>query len=82
MVSRTEPLSIAIDPDDGPRVPSDPLVARFLMRELDSSDGVNDLLALLEAPQQSLARRLCDHRADKGCELLGIFASKPMSQVR
>jgi hypothetical protein len=66
MVSRTEPLSIAIDRDDGPRVPSEPLVARFLMRGLESSDGINDLLALLEAPQQSLAPRLAIRTADKG----------------
>jgi hypothetical protein len=77
MVSRTEPLSIAIDPDDGPRVPSDPLVARFLMRELDSSDGVNDLLALLEAPQQSLARRLAITGPTKAANSL---ASSPANQ--
>jgi hypothetical protein len=44
----------------------EPLVARFLMRELQSSDGINDLLALLEAPQQSLARQLAIRTADKG----------------
>ncbi len=66
MVSRTEPLSVAIDPDDGPRVASESLLALFLMRELKSSDGSNDLLALLDAPQQSLARRLAVRAADKG----------------
>jgi hypothetical protein len=59
MVSRTEPLSVAIDTDDGPRVPSESLLARFLMRELEPSDGINDLLALFDASQQSLARAAC-----------------------
>ena len=66
MVSRIEPPSVAIDPDDGPSVPSESLLARFLMRELESSDGINDLLALFDAPQQSLARRLAVRTADKG----------------
>jgi hypothetical protein len=64
MVSRSEPGSVAIDPDDRPSVPSEPLLARFLMRELESSDGINDLLALLDAPQQSLARWLAVRTAD------------------
>jgi hypothetical protein len=50
MVSRTEPVSIAIDPDNGPGV-SSTLLARFLMRELESSDSINHLLALFDAPQ-------------------------------
>jgi hypothetical protein len=53
-----------MDPDDRPSVPSEPLLARFLMRELESSDGINDLLALLDAPQQSLARWLAVRTAD------------------
>jgi hypothetical protein len=65
MVSRTEPVSIAIDPDNGPRVTSSSLLARFLMRELESSDSINDLLALFDAPQQSVARRLALRAADK-----------------
>jgi hypothetical protein len=64
MVSRTESGSAAIDPDDRPSVPSESLLARFLMRELESSHGINDLLALLDAPQQSLARRLAVRTAD------------------
>ncbi len=40
-------------------------LARLLMRELESSDGINDLLALFDAPQQSLARRLAVRTADK-----------------
>jgi hypothetical protein len=67
MVSRTEPLSVAIAPDYEPRVQSESLLARFLMRELESLDGINDLLALLDAPQQILARRLAVRTADKGC---------------
>jgi hypothetical protein len=47
MVSRTEPLSVAIDPDNAPIVASESLLARFLLRELESSDGINDLLTLL-----------------------------------
>jgi hypothetical protein len=65
MVSRTEPVSIAIDPDDGPRVASVSLLARFLMRELESSDSINDLRALFDAPHQSVARRLAVRAADK-----------------
>ena len=64
MVSRSEPLGVAIDTDDGPES-SESLLARFLMRELESSDGINDLLALFDAPQQSLARRLAVRTADK-----------------
>jgi hypothetical protein len=65
MVSRTEPVSIANDPDDGPRMASSSLLARFLMRELESSDSINDLLVLFDAPQQSVARRLALRAADK-----------------
>jgi hypothetical protein len=65
LVSRTEPLSVAIDPDDGPRVPSESLLARFLLRELESSDDIIDLLALFDAPQQSLAWRLAVRTADR-----------------
>jgi hypothetical protein len=65
MVSRAEPVSIANDPDDGPRVASSSPLARFLMRELESSDSINDLLALFDALQQSVARRLAVRAADK-----------------
>jgi hypothetical protein len=41
-------------------------MARFLMRELESSDGINDLLALIGAPQRSLARQLAIRTADNG----------------
>jgi hypothetical protein len=40
------------------------LLARFLMRELESSDSINNLLALFDAPQQSVARRLAFRAAD------------------
>jgi hypothetical protein len=59
MVSQTEPLSVEIDPDDGRLVACESLLARFLIRELESSDGINNLLALFDAPQQSLARAAC-----------------------
>jgi hypothetical protein len=36
------------------------------MRELESSNGINDLLALFDAPQQTLAQRLAARAADKG----------------
>jgi hypothetical protein len=51
--------------DDGPIVASESLLARFLTRELESSDGINDLLALFDAPKQSLARRLAVRAANK-----------------
>jgi hypothetical protein len=64
MVSRTEPL-VAIDPDDGTIVESESLLACFLMRKLESSEDVNDLLVLFDAPQQSVARRLAVRAANK-----------------
>src|SRR5271156_5278619 len=66
MVSRTEQLSAAIGPDDGPIVASESPLARFLMRELETSDGINDLLALFDAPQQSVAQRLAVRATNKG----------------
>jgi hypothetical protein len=65
MVSRTEPLGVAIDPDDGTIVASESLLARFLMRKLESSEDVNDLLVRFDAPQQSVARRLAVRAANK-----------------
>jgi hypothetical protein len=44
---------------------SSSLLAPFLMRELESSDSINDLLALFDAPPQSVARRLALRAADK-----------------
>jgi hypothetical protein len=73
MVTWTEPLSVAIDPDDGSRVASESLLARFLMRELESSDGIDDLLALLDEPRQSLARRLAVRAADEAFDALTPF---------
>jgi hypothetical protein len=73
MVSPIEPVSIALDPDDGPRVASASLLARFLMRELESSESINDLLALFDAPQQSVARRLAVRAADNPIDALTSF---------
>jgi hypothetical protein len=63
MTDRTERLKIAIDAENRPIVASESLLARFLMRELESSDGINDLLALFDGPQQSVARRLAGRTA-------------------
>jgi hypothetical protein len=35
------------------------------MRKLESSEDVNDLLVLIDAPQQSVARRLAVRAANK-----------------
>jgi hypothetical protein len=50
MVDRSEPLRIAIDPDYGLIVAAESLLARFLLHELKSSHGFNDLLALFDGP--------------------------------
>jgi hypothetical protein len=78
MVSRTKPLSVAIARDDGARAPAESLLARFLMRELESVDGINNLLSLLDAPQQILARRLAVHTANKAMTRFGLFRKDPV----
>jgi hypothetical protein len=62
MTDQTEPLGIAIDAEYAPIARSESLLARFLMRELQCSDSINDLLALFDGPQQSVARRLAGCR--------------------
>jgi hypothetical protein len=59
-------ISFAIDPDDGLLVARDSLLARFLMGELESAEGTNNLLALFDGPQQNVARRLAVRAADEG----------------
>jgi hypothetical protein len=44
---------------------SSSLLGRFLMRELESSDSINDLLAIFDASQQGVARRLAVRAVDK-----------------
>jgi hypothetical protein len=63
MTDRTERLKVAIDAENGPMVASESLLARFLIRGLESSDGLNELLALFDGPQQSVARRLAGRTA-------------------
>jgi hypothetical protein len=58
MTDRTELVGVAIDAEDGPMIASGSLLARFLIRELESSDGISELLALFDGPQQCVARRL------------------------
>jgi hypothetical protein len=58
MTDRKGLLRVPIDTEDRPIVASESLLARFLMRELESSDGTNQLLTLFEGSQQSVARRL------------------------
>ena len=64
MTDRTESLRVAIDAENGPIVASESLLARFLIRELETSNGINELLALFDGPQQSVARRLAGRAAD------------------
>jgi hypothetical protein len=58
-MERTKPLGVAIDPDGGP-------LTRFLMRALESSDGINEILALLDGPHENVARRLAGCTAADG----------------
>jgi hypothetical protein len=58
MTERTKPLRVAIDDGAGPIVLSHSPLARFLMRALETSDGINELLALFDGPQENVARRL------------------------
>jgi hypothetical protein len=62
MVSRTEPVSIAIDPDDGPRVASASLLARFLMRELESSESITIFSPYLTRRSKKRGTAACDSR--------------------
>jgi hypothetical protein len=63
MIDRTEPLKVAIDAENGPIVASESLLARFLIRKLESSDGMDSLLTLFDGPQEIVARRLAGHTA-------------------
>jgi hypothetical protein len=50
MTDRTEPLRVAIGAEDEPVVAPESLLARFLIRKLETSDGINELLALFDGP--------------------------------
>jgi hypothetical protein len=63
MTGRTKPLRVAIDAEGGPIVVSHSPLARFLMRALETSDGINELLALFDGPQENVARRLAGSTA-------------------
>ena len=63
MVGQTEPRNIAIDLDEATAYES-PLT-RFLVRELETSDGTKNLLALFDGSQQNLARRIAALAARK-----------------
>jgi hypothetical protein len=66
MTDRTESLRVEIGAEDGPIVAPESLLARFLIRELETSNGINELLSLFDGPQQSVARRLAGRAADIG----------------
>jgi hypothetical protein len=61
MTERKKPLSAAIDAEGGP-------IARFLLRALETSDGINELLALFNGPLENVARRLA------GCTAADVTA--------
>jgi hypothetical protein len=65
MTDRTESLRVAIA-EDGPRAAPESLLARFLIRQLETSDDINKLLSLFDGPQQSVARRLAGRTAADG----------------
>jgi hypothetical protein len=54
MADRTESLRVEIGAEDGPIVTSESLLARFLTRKLEASDGINELLGLFDGAQQGL----------------------------
>jgi hypothetical protein len=58
MTERTKPLRVAIDDGVGPIVLSHSPLERFLMRALETSDDIYELLALFDGPQENVARRL------------------------
>jgi hypothetical protein len=58
VTERKKPLRVAIDAE-GPTV-------RFLMRALETSDGINELLALFNGPLENVARRLAGCTAADG----------------
>jgi hypothetical protein len=70
MTDRTEPLGVVINAEDRLMAVSGSLLARFLLRELESSAGISELLALFDGAQQSVARRLAARTtaAPSGCE--------------
>jgi hypothetical protein len=57
MTERAKPLRVAIDAEDGPTVVSHSTLAGFLIRTLEMSDDINELLALFDGPQENVARR-------------------------
>jgi hypothetical protein len=66
MTERTKPLRVAIETEGGPIVLSHSPLARFLMRALESSDGINELLALFDGSQENVARRVAGWTATDG----------------
>jgi hypothetical protein len=58
MTERKKPLRVAIDAEGGPIVLSHSPLARFLIRALETSGDINELLALFDGPQENVARRL------------------------
>jgi hypothetical protein len=51
MTEWAKPLRAAIDADGGP-------IVRFMLRALETSDGINEVLALFDGPQENVARRV------------------------
>jgi hypothetical protein len=66
MTDRTESLRVAISAEEGPTVAPESLLARFLIGELETSNGINELLELFDGLQQSVARRLAGRAAESG----------------
>jgi hypothetical protein len=56
MTERKKPLRVAIDAEGGP-------IVRFLLQALETSDGISELLALFDGPQENVARRLAGFTA-------------------
>jgi hypothetical protein len=69
MTERANPLRVAIDVAGGPILASHSPLARFLMRALETSDDITELLALFDGPQENVARRLA------GCTTTGESGS-------
>jgi hypothetical protein len=73
VTKRKKPQRVAIDAEGGPLVLSHSPVAGFLMRALETPDGINELLALFDGPEENVARRVSGWTANDGhsfCESL------------
>jgi hypothetical protein len=58
MIERTKPLLAAIDRHA--HVSFHSPLTQFLVRTLETADGINELLALFDGPEENVARPTCE----------------------